>query len=72
VTLPDVLPGNPRTLGALFGSSPDSPLHYFSLLLFPSLLYVVGGFWFLTGLFMSRENEKEMPRGNIDAECVAA
>lgn len=58
VTLPDVLPGNPRTLGELFQSPPDSAFHYFSLLLFPTLLYVVGGFWVLTMLFKRKENMK--------------
>ncbi|MDO8649360.1 MAG: PrsW family glutamic-type intramembrane protease [Candidatus Peregrinibacteria bacterium] len=62
VTLPEILPGNPRTLGDLMGSAPDSVLRYVSLLLFPSLLYVVGGFWLLTGLFASRENAKERGR----------
>jgi hypothetical protein len=59
VTLPDVLPGNPRTFGDLFGSPAGSPLHYVALLLVPALLYVVGGFWLLTALFGSKENEKE-------------
>lgn len=63
VTLPDLLPGNPVTLGDLFHSSPNSPLHYIALLLIPSLLYVVGGFWLLSTLFYMKENLKK--RGHI-------
>jgi hypothetical protein len=63
VTLPDALPGNPRTLGDLLHAAPGSFLHYFALLLFPALLYVVGGFWLLTELFARQENSKE--RGHI-------
>jgi len=59
VTLPDILPGNPRTLGDLFSAAPQSPLHMIALLLFPSLFYVCGGFWLLTGLFLRQENMKE-------------
>ncbi|PIP65156.1 hypothetical protein COU77_01015 [Candidatus Peregrinibacteria bacterium CG10_big_fil_rev_8_21_14_0_10_49_16] len=59
VTLPDILPGNPRTLGQLFDADPGSPLHMMALLLFPSLFYVCGGFWLLTGLFLRQENQKE-------------
>lgn len=63
VTLPDALPGNPHTLGDVLGSSPGSPLHYISLLLFPCLFYVVGGFWLLTVLFHKKQNMKE--RGHL-------
>ncbi len=59
VSLPETLPGNPRTLGDLLGSAPSSPLHYIAILLLPSLLYVVGGFWLLTTLFGRLENEAE-------------
>ena len=63
VTLPDIIPGNPRTLGDLLGV-PDHPvLQYIAILLFPALFYVVGGFWMLTGLFMNKENMKE--RGHL-------
>ena len=58
VTLPDMLPGNPRTLGDLFQAGEGSFLHYIALLLFPSLFYVVGGFWLLTSLFYKEENRK--------------
>lgn len=58
VTLPDILPGNPRTLGDLLGSPPGSPLHLFALLLIPTLVYVVGGFFLLTHLFIRAENRK--------------
>lgn len=56
VTVPDILPGNPRTLGDLLGKPEESLLHYISILLFPALLYVVGGFWLLTELFARKEN----------------
>lgn len=59
VTLPDLLPGHPRTIGDLFGSPAGSPFHWIALLLFPSLFYVCGGFWVLTGLFLRRENLQE-------------
>lgn len=59
VTLPDILPGHPRTLGDLFGSPAGSPFHWVAMLLFPSLFYVCGGFWVLTGLFLRRENCQE-------------
>lgn len=59
VTLPDLLPGNPRTIGDIFGSPAGSPFHWIALLLFPSLFYVCGGFWVLTGLFLRRENIQE-------------
>ena len=58
VTLPDILPGNPRTLGDLMGSNPDSPLHYIALLIIPSLFYVVGGFWILSILFYKKQSMK--------------
>lgn len=58
VTLPDLLPGHPETLGDLLGSG-LGVLGAIPLLLIPSLLYVVGGFWLLTGLFLRRENQEE-------------
>jgi hypothetical protein len=62
VSLPDILPGNPRTLGDLFHAPPGSPLQYFALLLFPTLFYVVGGFIVLTTLFLRKENMQEHGR----------
>lgn len=59
VTLPDVLPGNPRTLGDLLQSGPSSPLHFVAILLVPMLFYVVGGYWLLTYLFGQKENMQE-------------
>ncbi|MDB4979187.1 MAG: hypothetical protein JWM56_1373 [Candidatus Peribacteria bacterium] len=59
VSLPESLPGNPRTLGDLVGAAPGSPLHLIALLLIPSLLYVGGGFWLLSYLFTRKENMKE-------------
>lgn len=60
VSLPDALPGNPRTVGDLLHSGPDSPLNFVALLLLPTLLYVVGGFTLLTALFQKKENMKEL------------
>ncbi len=62
VTLPDILPGNPHELGDLWPSLP-SLLAKFPLLLFPSLVYVVGGFWLLTTLFMRTDAMRE--RGHL-------
>lgn len=59
VTLPDLLPGNPRTVGDLLGSNPDSVLHYIALLIIPSMFYVVGGFWILSILFYKKQCMKE-------------
>jgi hypothetical protein len=69
VSLPDALPGNPRTVGDLFGSPDGSPLHLIALLLLPTLLYVVGGFFLLTTLFQRKENMRE--RGVIEGEAAA-
>ena len=63
VTIPDVLPGNPRTFGDLFGSPEKSFFHALSILLVPALLYVVGGFWLLTTLFLRKDNARI--RGHI-------
>ena len=68
VSLPDALPGNPRTVGDLLHSSSGSPLHFVALLLAPTLVYVVGGFTLLTALFQRKENMKEM--GHILEEDV--
>ncbi|MDD5103919.1 MAG: PrsW family glutamic-type intramembrane protease [Candidatus Peribacteraceae bacterium] len=59
VSLPDLLPGNPRTLGELFGLPGGSYLHMVSLILIPSLFYVLGGFWILSTLLFRNENNKE-------------
>jgi len=59
VSLPDLLPGNPRTLGELFGLADGSYLHLVSLILIPSLFYVLGGFWILSTLLFCNENRKE-------------
>ena len=62
VTLPDVLPGNPRTIGDLLGASPTSMWHSVSLLLVPSIFYVIGGFWLLSALLLREENRKRHGR----------
>jgi RsiW-degrading membrane proteinase PrsW (M82 family) len=59
VTLPDILPGNPRTLGDLFQADPSSPMHFVALLIIPSMFYVVGGFWLLSVLFYRKDCMKE-------------
>lgn len=59
VTLPEILPGQPRSLAELIGSSAPSILDAVPLLLIPAMLYVVGGFWLLTSLFLRKENMTE-------------
>ncbi len=59
VTLPDLLPNNPQTLSDLFGEKAPSFLRHIPLLLVPALLYVVGGFWLLTSLFLRKDNMQE-------------
>ena len=63
VSLTDVIPGNPQTIGDLLSLSPNSFLHLIPILVLPTLLYVVGGFWLLTGLFLRRMNTVE--RGTV-------
>ncbi|HVW67284.1 MAG TPA: PrsW family glutamic-type intramembrane protease [Candidatus Peribacteraceae bacterium] len=59
VTVPDILPGHPQTLRDLLGSSSPVLLDKIPLLLLPSLFYVVGGFWWLTHLFLKKEDMHE-------------
>jgi len=59
VTFPDMLPGNPGTFGELFHLSEGNFLHYIPILILPSFLYIVGGFWLFTALFYRKENMKE-------------
>ena len=59
VSLSEVLPGRPDTVGALLGQSPDTFLSAISLVLLPAILYIVGGFWLLVTLFEHKENMKE-------------
>lgn len=63
VSLPEVLPGNPSTVGALLGMQPQHFLSNIGITLVPSLLYVVGGFWLLSFLFEREEDMKEF--GNV-------
>ena len=65
VTIPELLPGNPDTLGELLGSSLPGFLANVPFLIVPSLLYVVGGFWVLTSLFLRKENMVEL--GHVQA-----
>lgn len=59
VTLPEILPGQPRSVAELIGPSAPAVLDLIPLLLIPALLYVVGGFWLLTTLFLRKENIAE-------------
>ena len=68
VTLPELLPGNPQTMGDLFATELPAFIHPLPLLLFPALFYVVGGFWLLTWLFGRKENMLE--RGHIEMKEV--
>ena len=63
VTLSEMLPNHPQTLGALFRSAEGSFLHHISILLIPSLFYVVGGMWLLT--FLLDLNINTQHRGNL-------
>ena len=63
VTLPSILPGNPQTIGDLVGAPAESFLHYIAILVIPSLLYVVGGFWLLSSLLSNSRctKKRELP-----------
>lgn len=76
VTLPSLLPGNPRTIGDLVGASESSLLHYIAILVIPALFYVVGGFWLLSAMFASEQNTKKRAvgrswKGGVRVEAVA-
>ncbi len=58
VTIPEILPGNPQSVADLIKGSPAF-LDAVPLLLLPALLYVVGGFWLLTTLFLRKANIME-------------
>lgn len=62
VTVPDVLPSHPRTLGDLLGSGTGSIFNSISLVIIPSLLYVVGGFLLITWLLDWKQNREERGR----------
>lgn len=68
VTLPEILPGQPRSVAEMIGPSAPLFLDRVPLLLLPALLYVVGGFWLLTTLFLRSENIAE--RGHLVAKEV--
>jgi hypothetical protein len=59
VSLPEVLPGNPQTVGAVLGLAENSFLQGVSITMPPALLYVVGGCWLLIYLFAKKEDMKE-------------
>lgn len=70
VTLPDVLPGRPQSLGALFGlPAPWTSLHLITL---PSLLYIVGGWLLLSWLFQRQEDMKEFGHLIVAESFVSA
>jgi len=66
VTIPELLPGQPDTLGEIVGPSLPSFLANIPFLMVPSLFYVVGGFWILTSLFLRKENMVEL--GHLQPE----
>lgn len=59
VSLSEILPGNPQTLGQLLGASPSSALALIPLPILPAALYVVGGSWLIVWLFERAENLRE-------------
>lgn len=59
VTLPNSLPGSPRTIGQMFGLETANILYNVPFLLIPSLLYVVGGFWLVSYLLSNEESQRE-------------
>lgn len=61
VTVPELLPNNPSTLGDMLPSLPSFAARV-PFLTIPSILYVVGGFWLLTSLFLRKENMAELGR----------
>lgn len=69
VTIPGLLPGNPNTLYELLGTGSPVFLKKIPLLLIPCLLYVVGGFWLLTHLFLLKDNMKD--RGYLLSKNIA-
>ena len=68
VTLPDLLPGNPSTIGELFKNASLPVVGWVPLLIIPSMLYVVGGFWLLSALFLRKQNMQE--RGHLITQDV--
>ncbi len=60
VTIPELLPGSPETLGDLIGPAVPGFLAHIPFLILPSLFYVVGGFWVITTLFLRKENMLEL------------
>lgn len=72
VTLPEILPGRPRSIAELIGPSAPGLLDAVPLLLVPALLYVVGGFWLLTTLFLRTENTMEFGHPVLQEELVRA
>lgn len=71
VSLGDILPGSPQTLRDVLPMLP-SVFERVPLLLVPALLYVVGGFWLLTGLFLLQSSERERGQKRIAEEFVVA
>lgn len=58
VSLPEVLPSHPQTIGALFGLT-SGPLNAISLIMLPAVIYVFGGWFLLVFLFRRRGDVKE-------------
>ena len=68
VSLAEILPGRPETVGQLLGMPPASALDAVPITLLPAALYIVGGFWLLVYLFERAENLKDY--GNIVQQSV--
>jgi hypothetical protein len=57
VSLPEILPGHPQTVGQIFGVG--GVLNSISLIMLPALTYVVGGWFLLMHLFKRKAGLKE-------------
>jgi RsiW-degrading membrane proteinase PrsW (M82 family) len=58
VSLPEVLPGNPQTIGAMLGMS-SGPLNMINVVMLAAFIYVFGGWVLLRYLFKKRKDVKE-------------
>ena len=57
VSVPEVLPGHPSTIGQLFGYT--GPLAGINVVMLPAILYVFGGWFLLMHLFHKKEDVHE-------------
>ena len=58
VSLPEVLPGRPQTIGAMLGMS-SGPLNMINIVMLAAFIYVFGGWVLLRYLFKKRRDVKE-------------